>query len=277
MKKTFFITSLLATVLLYGCNGAFDPTEEPIIRGKGIEDRIYLTSEDGSHTECSCTVAIEAGRLILTLSEKATFTVNIRHQETETSIFDQEYTNTASASIDISSFPDGNYTLSVNEQDIFIFTVIGNMSYTEDGDSADIIDWVEIIPLAIPGSEEEFLKDFFVRDFYTSLPSFTIWNPRDTCYLINSRDEFHRLYAGAGELPEIDFASHTLLIGAVMKTAGFRLEEKTVGIADDAIVVTLTMKQLDGAFVCAFIPYYFWVLCEKLPQKDVVVEQKDIK
>jgi len=95
--------------------------------------------------------------------------------------------------------------------------------------------------------------------------------------MINNRAELEGAYSGEKELPEINFEENTLLIGMVMNPAGYSLENKIVCITDDTIVVTLTMKKLEGAFISAIVPYYFWGLYEKLPQKVIVTRQSYIR
>lgn len=421
MKKSLFTLTLLAALMFCGCEGAFDPgntPEEPLIRAGGIIDRIYMTSEDTSHNETACTVSIENNRLLLTLDKASTFTVTIWHQEAAEFFFSLKYVNTPSASINISLFPNGNYTLYINEQGIFCFAIKDGVAYTKNDNKADLVDWNEIwqqatnvpkgttttfmngypgqttwalgercnlqmdedcnffidrynsvvqivdlgqmkslndIPLQLPlnGWSDRvpiqplhgyiiyaedlpednkpakavfirlFVLDFNLNDdktttghmqfqivqegytgkylglhipltpsedissfFNTTLlpygesilsnffpsPSH-LTHQKDTCYLVNSQAAFEELYTGDEELPEINFNEQSLLIGMVMKPAGYSLEYQYIYVTDDSIVVTLSMKKLKGAFIAAIVPYYFWGLYEKLPQKNVEIKK----
>ena len=109
-----------------------------------------------------------------------------------------------------------------------------------------------------------------------SFPS--LYSQRDTCYMVNSRAELKDLYAGDKELPQIDFDKCTLVIGKVSAVAGYSLRDQTIDVTDDSIVVTLTLKGPgDGFALLQFgVPYYFWGLYEKLPQKNVVITIKNI-
>lgn len=113
---------------------------------------------------------------------------------------------------------------------------------------------------------ESVLKDFFPASSYES----------ETCYLINSNTELEQLYSGDKELPEIDFDKYTLLIGWVLEPCGYIVEKQTIDVADEAIVVTLTEKRdVDAAsgVIAAMYDYYFWKLCDKLPNKKVVIKK----
>ena len=95
--------------------------------------------------------------------------------------------------------------------------------------------------------------------------------------MINSRAELEELYSGDKEFPVINFEEYSLILGMTMAPAGYSLENKTVDITDDAILVTITMKMLEDAYIAAFVPYYYWGLYEKLPQKVIVTRQSYIR
>ncbi len=110
-----------------------------------------------------------------------------------------------------------------------------------------------------------------LRDFFPS--SYESYSQKDTCFMINSRAELEELYSGEKKLPVINFEDYTLILGMAMAPAGYLIEIHAINITDDAINVTLTMKPLEGAFIAAIVPYYYWGLYEKLPQKDIVVKK----
>lgn len=144
MKKLTLTLSLL-TVLLYSCNGALDPTEEHIIRGKGIEDRIFVTSKETPKEKLQCTVSIKDKMLTLTLSEEQNFTVSLYNDDEQTLIFAQMYAGAAGCTIDLTDFPDGDYTLYINEEGVYQFSLSDGMGDQTNKTSADIIPWEEII------------------------------------------------------------------------------------------------------------------------------------
>jgi len=147
MKKLALTLSLL-TALLCSCSGSLDPTnntpEEPLIRGNGIEDRIYLPSEDGNQNESTCIVTIEDNKIILTLSEASSFIVYIWHKESASFFFHKRYSHTTAAYIDLSDFPNGNYTLYINEQGVFKFSIKDGVADTTNISKEGIIDWNEL-------------------------------------------------------------------------------------------------------------------------------------
>ena len=103
----------------------------------------------------------------------------------------------------------------------------------------------------------------------------------DTCFVVNSRTALRNLYSGGQKLPKIDFTKHSMVIGMVMQSSGFSLDDCAVEVNDDAIVVTVTRKREEipqGLGITgALFPNYFWGLYEKLPQKDVIVKTKIIE
>ena len=277
MKKTVFTLSLFAA-LMCSCTSALDPNEEPLIRAGGIIDRIYLTSEDSIHNESSCTVAIEDNKLVLTLSEKATFTVSIRHQEEKDFIFAQRYADVSSATINLSSFPNGSYTLYINKQGICCFFIKDGEAYTSNDD--DIEEWDEMKNISsffnttLPNGEEilqYFFPDSSIDPSQPPLPS-NRYHQDDTCYVVNSREELQALYWGNEELPQINFEKNTLILGTKLIPAGYSLETHIYDITDESIVITLIFKPLEGGFFAVMVPCYYWGLYEKLPQKNIVVQ-----
>ena len=185
MKKNHFTLTLLAALMFCGCEGAFDPgntPEEPLIRAGGIIDRIYMTSEATSHNETACTVSIENNRLLLTLDKASTFTVTIWHQEAAEFFFSLKYVNTPSTSINISLFPNGNYTLYINEQGIFCFAIKDGVAYTKSDNKADLVDWNEIWQQAtnVPkGTTTTFMNGY---------PGQTTWALGERCNLQMDED-----------------------------------------------------------------------------------------
>ena len=122
-----------------------------------------------------------------------------------------------------------------------------------------------------------------VTDFFnTTLPNdgevsqyfFTSVSPqRDICSVVNSRAEFEAIYSGVEELPEIDFEKYSLVIGMVMLSGGYRIEEFNLGKTTDALVVNLDIRRLDGTFLTGFFPSYYWGLYEKLPKRDITMNK----
>lgn len=164
MKKTISTLTLLVALLLCGCDGALEPNEEPLIRAGGIVDRIFFTSEDSNQSENSCTIAIENDKLVLTLDEASTFTVSIWHKEETNFIFSKKYASVSSAIINISSFPQGSYTLYINKEGIFNFSIKDGEAYTpKHNKKNDIIDW-ETVQGLVPVTSELY-KGYWIMVF----------------------------------------------------------------------------------------------------------------
>ena len=146
MKKTVLIP--LFAALLCSCNGALDPTEEPIIRGKGIEDRIYLASEGHTDKNLQCTITIQNKQLTLALSEKVTFTVSLYNNDSGEVVFAQMYFNSDKCAFDLSGLPNSVYTLYINDEGVYSFTIkdAEGSAYSKTDISA--ISWDEILRAA---------------------------------------------------------------------------------------------------------------------------------
>ncbi len=123
MKKTLFTLSLLVALLLCGCDGALEPNEEPFIRGKGIEDRVYITSEEYAAERTPCSIIIQDKTLILTLGKTTNFTVSLYNNDTQEVVFSRLYPNADGCQIDLSTLADGNYSLYLNENTIYQFII----------------------------------------------------------------------------------------------------------------------------------------------------------
>ena len=126
MKTSVFALTLLATLLLCGCEGALEiktPPEEPVIRGTGIVDRIYITSEEYAAERTPCSIIIRDKTLILTLGKTINFTVSLYNNDTQEVVFSRLYPNADGCQIDLSTLADGNYSLYLNENTIYQFII----------------------------------------------------------------------------------------------------------------------------------------------------------
>ena len=130
--QLYLTLSLFAAVLLCGCNGAFDPTEEPVIRSKGIEDRIYLTSEDHPEKDTHCTVTFEESKLILTFDKAFSFILSLWNNDKNTLFFGKKYNNANSCTIDLSKIEDGSFSIFIDNSFLCQFDIRDGL-YVEQG------------------------------------------------------------------------------------------------------------------------------------------------
>ena len=121
MKKSVFALTLLATLLLCGCEGALEPNEEPFIRGKGIEDRVYLVSEGNPEKNVTCTILFNENLLVLTFDKEVSFTASLWNSGKYTMTFCKKFTNATTCSINLAEFEDGSYTLYIDNSFICQF------------------------------------------------------------------------------------------------------------------------------------------------------------
>ena len=127
-----------------------------------------------------------------------------------------------------------------------------------------------------PVTEEinSFFNDALPQDessncFFTTLDSL-----KDTCYVINSNKELDELYSGEKNLPIIDFDKYTLILGKTMESAGYAIEGHNIEITDNLLIITLTIKQLEGSYTQQFVPCYYWGLYKKLPFKEYSIKKE---
>ena len=127
-----------------------------------------------------------------------------------------------------------------------------------------------------PVAEEiiSFFNDALPQD-ESSNCFFTTLDPlKDTCYVINSHKELSELYSGEKNLPIIDFDKYTLILGKTMESAGYAIEGHNIEITDNILIITLTIKQLEGSYTQQFVPCYYWGLYKKLPFKEYSVKKE---
>ena len=128
-----------------------------------------------------------------------------------------------------------------------------------------------------PVAEEiiSFFNDALPQD-ESSNCFFTTLDPlKDTCYVINSHKELDELYSGEKNLPIIDFDKYTLILGKTMESAGYAIEGHNIEITDNLLIITLTIKQLEGSYTQQFVPCYYWGLYKKLPFKECSVKKEN--
>ena len=157
MKKALFTLSLLAALVLGGCEGALEtktPPEELVIRGTGIVDRIYITSEEYATERTPCSVIIRDKTLILTLGKTINFTVSLYNNDTHEIVFSRLYPNADGCQIDLSTLTDGNYALYLNENTIYQFIINDGEGGKQTDEDIVIKTWNELT-----GCQFEYAQD----------------------------------------------------------------------------------------------------------------------
>ena len=135
MKKTLFALALLAALMFCGCEGAIDPgntPEEPLIRAGGIIDRIMVSPAVNSpnNTPVYCDIEIKDFKLTLTFDKAYSFSLSLRGASTLTSILEdviisENFTETDRCTIDLSTLPDENYGIYINNTPVHYGFAIG--------------------------------------------------------------------------------------------------------------------------------------------------------
>lgn len=93
------------------------------------------------------------------------------------------------------------------------------------------------------------------------------------CFLINSMEEFQAIAPQSVELPVIDFAKYSLIVGQhVFPAPRYSLDSQAVEIGTDALTLNLVYEVFPGAAPQEVTTYYFWGLYNKLPGNTIHVE-----
>ena len=99
---------------------------------------------------------------------------------------------------------------------------------------------------------------------------------KDTCFVINTMDEFQQIYACTGDLPKIDFKQFTLVIGKhiVYSNVTLLINQK---IIENSVLTLLILKNSLHIYGQENIyARYYWAIYPKLPNKPFYVEHKYI-
>ena len=99
---------------------------------------------------------------------------------------------------------------------------------------------------------------------------------RDTCFQVNNSEAIEPKCFGDQEIPEIDFEKQTLLVGKVWAPClGCMLEEQSVNVTDDFVIVNLVISEPITALT-ELEAIYFWGIYDKLPDEKIVLKKKSV-
>lgn len=126
-----------------------------------------------------------------------------------------------------------------------------------------------------PVAPSQEITDFFEAHLsgYSSDFNFSHIDCYETeCFLINTAEELRKIVPEPIELPDIDFAKYSLIVGQyVFEEPRYSLESQAVETGTDVLTLNLVYRVLDGAAPAVIAPYYFWGLYDKLPEYEVNV------
>ena len=93
------------------------------------------------------------------------------------------------------------------------------------------------------------------------------------CFLINTVEQFREIAPEPIELPDIDFAKYSLIVGQhVFEEPRYSLESQAVETGASVLTLNLVYREMrDGVFPAVVTTYYFWGLYDKLPEYEVNV------
>ena len=126
-----------------------------------------------------------------------------------------------------------------------------------------------------PVAPSQEITDFFEAHLsgYSSDFNFSHIDCYETeCFLINTVDGLREIVPEPIELPDIDFAKYSLIVGQyVFEEPSYSLESQAVETGTDALTLNLVYSEFCGIAPAMVAPYYFWGLYDKLPEYEVNV------
>ncbi|MBO8467358.1 MAG: hypothetical protein IAB99_06310 [Bacteroidetes bacterium] len=85
-------------------------------------------------------------------------------------------------------------------------------------------------------------------------------------------EQFREIAPEPIELPDIDFAKYSLIVGQhVFGEPRYSLESQAVETGTDALTLNLVYSEFCGIAPAMVAPYYFWSIYDKLPEYEVNV------
>ena len=129
-----------------------------------------------------------------------------------------------------------------------------------------------------PVTPSQEVKDFFdahLSEDQTDLNFSNIEGSDDIsteCFLINTVEQLREIAPEPIELPDIDFAKYSLIVGQhVFGSPGYHLESQAIETGADALTLNLVYKRPQGFNAAIMTTHYFWGLYDKLPEYEVNV------
>lgn len=146
----------------------------------------------------------------------------------------------------------------------FLFLIIGMVGCEEK----------EQIKTILP---ETNLSVQIISFFESTLPTtgesncFFLSENSDIYYLINSKEEFKAIYSCDNELPDIDFALYSIILGQKrMPNSYYSVVEQNIKETDILELNIFVQLPSDGVWP-AFSNMYYWGIYPKLPNKKINV------
>lgn len=146
----------------------------------------------------------------------------------------------------------------------FLFLIIGMVGCEEK----------EQIKTILPKTN---LSVQIISFFESTLPTtgesncFFLSENSDIYYLINSKEEFKAIYSCDNELPDIDFALYSIILGQKrMPNSYYSVVEQNIKETDILELNIFVQLPSDGVWP-AFSNMYYWGIYPKLPNKKINV------
>ena len=101
---------------------------------------------------------------------------------------------------------------------------------------------------------------------------FFVDNNENRCIMINSVDEFRKIFSCSKDLlPTIDFKSYTLIIGQYqMPGTAYSVDEQSIIVESNKIELNINVQCPEGSLgvIC---PLYYWGIYPKIQNKPIIV------
>jgi len=136
----------------------------------------------------------------------------------------------------------------------------------------------------IPGEVPAAPMNDYMQTFFEQVPkSVTSYDDvfqlgfrrSDTCYVINSKEEFVALYRGTNVLPEIDFGKYSLIVGGKTSpvASGLDRSRQVLIEKEDCYNLNLFRARIDErkTMITASVRFFYYGIYPKLNEKRMVV------
>lgn len=153
--------------------------------------------------------------------------------------------------------------------------MLGSVGCSSDEEALSEKEDDNVIATFYENQVEQNISEFFHSELDNYIVSQFPWNEcfiKDSCILINSKEEFHSFYKGNISIPEIDFTKQTLIIG--WKVCGSLRHIEKLNIKKEQSGYSLnvyTYRQKDEAYLIDEIQLCYWGLFPKLNENPVSI------
>ena len=136
---------------------------------------------------------------------------------------------------------------------------------------------VESSPLSVFFTKELHSPYYYETEDGRHLKDMTFFDDgyKDSCLIINSREEFQAVYKGSSPLPEVDFSNNSIFLCRTSVPEGsYRIYKASLSDHGANYILDLGLVHYTGGIsTCMVIPVFYWKLMPKMENKEVVIDK----